>query len=122
MVEHLELGTELNLLAREIRGPRGCPNWVCLGGQTLQLRVHGAVREESDPRESGGAWGRDFEPTSPRLQRGAFTRLASQANSKLVRPTGIEPVPARGQRAALPLSYGRWCTEQELEPAEPEGT
>jgi hypothetical protein len=59
-----------------------------------------------------------FEPTSPRLQRGAFTRLASQAELKVVRPTGIEPVSARWHRAALPLSYGRpsfqeWCTEQD---------
>ena len=56
-----------------------------------------------------------FEPTSPRLQRGAFTRLASQAELKVVRPTGIEPMSARWHRAALPLSYGRpsfheWCT------------
>ena len=35
--------TELNLLAREIRGPCACPDWVCLGGQTLLLRVHGAM-------------------------------------------------------------------------------
>ena len=48
-----------------------------------------------------------FEPTSPRLQRGAFTRLASQAELNVVRPTGIEPVSARWHRAALPLSYGR---------------
>src|SRR5262245_65138318 len=31
--------TELNLLAREIRGPCACPDWSCLGGQTLVLRV-----------------------------------------------------------------------------------
>ena len=59
-----------------------------------------------------------FEPTSPRLQRGAFTRLASQAELNVVRPTGIEPVSARWYRSALPLSYGRpsfqeWCTEQD---------
>jgi hypothetical protein len=48
-----------------------------------------------------------FEPTSPRLQRGAFTRLASQAELNVVRPTGIEPVSALWHRAALPLSYGR---------------
>ena len=37
-----------------------------------------------------------FEPTSPRLQRGAFTRLASQAELEVVRPPGIEPVSAPG--------------------------
>src|SRR5262245_52352150 len=45
--------TELNLLAREVRGPCACP---------IEL-VPGV----------------GFEPTSPRLRRGAFTRLASQA-------------------------------------------
>ena len=49
------------------------------------------------------------DPTSPRLQRGAFTRLASQAELRVVRPTGIEPMSARWHRAALPLSYGRRC-------------
>ena len=34
-----------------------------------------------------------FEPTSPRLQRGAFTRLASSA--ELVRTSGIEPLARR---------------------------
>jgi hypothetical protein len=71
--------TELNLLAREIRGPCACPDlaWP-RGGQTLWLRVHGAWREGSDPANRVVP-GVGFEPTSPRLQRGAFTRLASQA-------------------------------------------
>ena len=53
-----------------------------------------------------------FEPTSPRLQRGAITRSASQAiraqgwrggcaQTKMVRPTGIEPVSVRRGAARL---------------------
>ena len=108
--------TELNLLAREIRGPCACPEWLCLGGQTLAPRAR-SDGERSDPHGLVVP-GAGFEPTSPRLQRGAFTRLASQAELNVVRPTGIEPVSARWHRAALPLSYGRpsfqeWCTEQD---------
>ena len=111
--------TELNLLAREIRGPCACPDWSCLGGQTLVLRVQRSDGERGlTPTDGLVVPGVGFEPTSPRLQRGAFTRLASQAELKVVRPTGIEPMSARWHRAALPLSYGRpsfqeWCTEQD---------
>ena len=104
--------TELNLLAREIRGPCACPDWVCLGGQTLQLRVHGAMRDGSDPREWGGAWGRFRAHLSAASTR-RFHQISFPGEFELVRPTGIEPVSARWHRAALPLSYGRWCTEQD---------
>ena len=111
--------TELNLLAREIRGPCACPRLVFLiGGQTLVLRVQRSHGETGLTPANAMVPGVGFEPTSPRLQRGAFTRLASQAELVVVRPTGIEPVSARWHRAALPLSYGRpsfqaWCTEQD---------
>lgn len=57
-----------------------------------------------------------FEPASPRLQRGAFTRLASLA--RLERPGGIEPASRRWRRRALPLSYGResWWGADGIEP------
>src|SRR5262245_61420903 len=99
------------------------------------LRVHRSDGEMGLTPANGVVPGVGFEPTSPRLQRDAFTRLASQANCRLVRPTGIEPMSARWHRAALPLSYGRrvssslveghrfrprreshakrWCTEQD---------
>ena len=73
--------TELNLLAREIRGPCACPDWSCLGGQTLVLRVQRSDGERGlTPTDGLVVPGVGFEPTSPRLQRGAFTRLASQAH------------------------------------------
>ena len=94
------------------------PRLVGLGGQTLVLRVPRSDDETGLTATNGVVPGVSFEPTSPRLQRGAFTRLASQAELKVVRPTGIEPMSARWHRAALPLSYGRpsfqeWCTEQD---------
>ena len=105
--------TELNLLAREIRGPSACPDWFAPRGPdpSAPLGVRSGGEKGLTPRMGDMVPGVGFEPTSPRLQRGAFTRLASQANSELVRPTGIEPMSARWHRAALPLSYGRWCTE-----------
>jgi hypothetical protein len=105
--------TELNLLARETRGPCACPDWSCVVGQTLVLRVQRSDGERGLTPTDRVVPTVGFEPTSPRLQRGAFTRLASQAELKVVRPTGIEPMSARWHRAALPLSYGRWCTEQD---------
>lgn len=48
-----------------------------------------------------------FEPDSPRLQRGAFTRLAYRA--ELERIPGIESGSSRWQRVARPLSYIRIC-------------
>ena len=70
--------TELNLLAREICGPCAYPDWGCLGGQTL-LRVQRSDGEMGPTPTNTVVPGVGFEPTSPRLQRGAFTRLASQA-------------------------------------------
>jgi hypothetical protein len=46
-----------------------------------------------------------FEPTSPRLQRGAFTRLASSA--KWSGRAGSNCSSERWRRSALPLSYSR---------------
>ena len=90
-------------------------------GSDLAPRATERWRDGSDPREWSGAGGRFrahlcAASTSWRSQASlgrAFTRLASQAIRDLVRPTGIEPMSARWHRAALPLSYGRWCTEQD---------
>src|SRR5262245_49655587 len=59
-----------------------------------------------------------FEPTSPHLQCGAFTRLASQAvrfgllaeaakRRRLARTAGIEPAPPEWRSGTLPLSHVR---------------
>src|SRR5712691_10051385 len=56
-----------------------------------------------------------FEPTSPRLRRGAFTRSAFSA--ELERPAGNDPASSRWQREALPLSYGRVVCGAGFEPA-----
>ena len=59
-----------------------------------------------------------FEPTSPRLQRGAFTRLASSA--ELARTPVIETGSPEWRSGARPSSYarngGKW-TESNLLPA-----
>src|SRR6516165_5398305 len=60
-----------------------------------------------------------FEPTSPRLQRDAFTRLASSAES--VRTPVIETGSPEWRSGARPSSYaredgGKW-TESNLLPA-----
>ena len=60
--------------------------------------VQPSARPELVPR-------RGFDPRSPALQAGAFTRLAYEAN--LERPAGNDPASSRWQREALPLSYGR---------------
>ena len=49
--------------------------------------------------------GRGFEPRSPRLRRGAFTRLAYQAF--LVRMPVIETGPDEWRSSARPSSYTR---------------
>ena len=71
--------TELNLLAREIREPRACPeDWIASRGSAPCMELW---RDGFDPRECKILVpGAGFEPASPRLQCGAFTRLASQAN------------------------------------------
>ena len=56
-----------------------------------------------------------FEPTSPRLRRGAVTRSAFSA--ELERPAGNDPASSRWQREALPLSYGRVVCGAGFEPA-----
>src|SRR5262245_42579516 len=78
MVEHL--GLEANSISLQGRSavPARAPKGVLRGPDPCSACTE-RWREGSDPRE----WvvpGVGFEPTSPRLQRGAFTRLASQAN------------------------------------------
>ena len=75
--------TELNLLAREIRGPCACPDWFAPRGPdpSAPLGVRSGGEKGLTPRMGDMVPGVGFEPTSPRLRRGAFTRLASQANS-----------------------------------------
>ena len=59
-----------------------------------------------------------FEPTFPRLQRGAFTRLASWANIWSGRRVPI-PLPRAWRARALPLSYVRiWWVWHGIEPAQ----
>ena len=51
--------TELNLLAREIRGPCACPGFCfAQGARPSCSACSERWREGSDPREWGGAWGR----------------------------------------------------------------
>ena len=94
------------------------------GARPSDSRVHAAVAKRSDPRVCTVLVpGAGFEPAFLRLRRSAFTRLASQAYLRLVRPTGIEPMSARWRRTARPLSYGRVLVHRAgLEPAEPIGT
>jgi hypothetical protein len=127
--------TELNLLAREIRGPCACPDLGLPWGPDPWLRVHGALaRTGSDPAKmkEGGAWGRfrahlsaasarryhqisfpgemrlaQVRGLSSNRSRGAQGWRGGCAQAGVVRPTGIEPVSVRGQRTALPLTYGR---------------
>lgn len=63
-----------------------------------------------------------FEPTSPRLQRGAFTRLAFQAN--LERKAGTDPAAstlARSRSAIELLPLGGCGTESNLHSTEAPG-
>ena len=81
-MEHLGLEPSSISLQGRYADPARAPNGLSKRGQTLRLRVHGAMarREGLTPRMGDMVPGVGFEPTSPRLQRGAFTRLASQAN------------------------------------------
>src|SRR5262245_21356093 len=72
--------TELNLLAREIRGPCACPVDALSEGVRPAPRAR-SYGEMGPTPANGMVPGVGFEPTSPRLQRGAFTRLASLACS-----------------------------------------
>src|SRR5262249_25273140 len=116
--EHLGLEPSSTSLQGRSADPARAPIGLVIGGQTLVLRVQRNDGETGLTPTDGVVPGVGFEPTFPRRQRGAFTRLASQADFNVVRPTGIGPVSARWHRAALPLSYGRpsfqaWCTEQD---------
>src|SRR5262245_35965373 len=86
--------TELNLLAREIRGPCACPDWSCIGGQTLVLpRATERWRDGSDPHGWGdGAWGRFRAHLSA-----ASTRRFHQISF----PGGIEGGAADGTRTRV---------------------
>ena len=81
-MEHLGLEPSSISLQGRYADPARAPIGFAQWGQTLQLRVHGAMarRKGLTPRMGDMEPGVGFEPTSPRLQRGAFTRLASQAN------------------------------------------
>ena len=106
MVEHLGLEPSSISLQGRSADPARAPVFALPRGPDPHAPRARSDGETGLTPANGLVPGVGFEPTSPRLQRGAFTRSASQANW-MVRPTGIEPVSARGQRAALPLSYGR---------------
>jgi hypothetical protein len=81
-VEHLGLEPSSISLQGRYAGPARAPIGFALGGQTLRLRVQRSDGEKGGSDPANGVTvvpGVGFEPTSPRLQRGAFTRLASQA-------------------------------------------
>jgi hypothetical protein len=82
LVEHLGLEPSSISLQGRYADPARAPIGFTLGGQTLRLHVQWSDGEKKDltPRMGDMVPGVGFEPTSPRLQRGAFTRLASQAN------------------------------------------
>jgi hypothetical protein len=63
--------------------PARAPIGFALGGQTLQLRVHGAMarREDLTPRMGDMVPGVGFEPTSPRLRRLGVAKLRLDALS-----------------------------------------
>ena len=64
---------------------------------------------------------RGFEPRSPRLQRGAFTRLAYQA-SELARPARIELASSEWHSEAQPIDQGRkWWEVDGIEPLAAKG-
>src|SRR5262249_5727852 len=111
--------TELNLLAREIRGPCACPDWVYPRGPDPPApRATERWREEgSDPANGHGAWGRFRAHLSAASTR-RFHQISFPGEWLMVRPTGIEPVSVRWRRTALPLSYGR-VHRAGLEPAKP---
>jgi hypothetical protein len=112
--------TELNLLAREIRGPCACPDWVCPKGARPcgSAGEGGAVREGSEPTNWDiGAWG-GFRAHLSAASTRRFHQISFPGEWRLVRPTGIEPVSVRWRRTALPLSYGR-VHRAGLEPAKP---
>ena len=82
MVEHLGLEPSSISLQGRYADPARASMGFTLGGQTLRLRVQRSDGEKGGSDPANGVTmvpGVGFEPTSPRLQRGAFTRLASQA-------------------------------------------
>ena len=123
MVEHLGLEPSFASLqgrpADPARAPIGFSQW----GQTLQLRVHGAMarREGLTPRMGEMVPGVGFEPTSPRLQRGAFTRSASQAKSIGAADGNRTHVCAWATHGSA-IELRTLVHRAGLEPAEPEGT
>ena len=55
-----------------------------------------------------------FEPTSPRFQRGAVTRSASQAKRELVRTRRIELLSPEWRSSIEPINYIRRIFREEL--------
>ena len=114
--------TELNLLAREICGPCACPDWVCLGGQTL-LRVQRSDGEMGlTPANEHGAWGRFRAHLSAASTRrfhqisfpGEFRIGAADGNR-----THVCALATHGSAIELRTLL---VHRAGLEPAEPEGT
>ena len=79
MVEHLELEPSSISLQGRSADPARAPIGFAWGPDPL-LRVQRSDGETGLTPANTVVPGVGFEPTSPRLQRGAFTRLASQAN------------------------------------------
>ena len=70
--------------------------------------------------------GRGFEPRSPALQAGAFTRLAFRASARsrapsrdMVRPARIELASSEWHSEALPIDQGRMVGNRGIEPRVP---
>jgi hypothetical protein len=67
----------------------------------------------SDPANARSwSWGRFRDHLSAASTR-RFHQISFPGKFPLLRPTRIELVPVQWRRTVLPLSYGRWCTEQD---------
>ena len=112
--------TELNLLARGIRGPCACPGSVCLGGHTLAPRVRSDC-EKGLAHELGGAWGRFRAHLSAASTR-RFHQVSFPGELRIGAADGnrthVCVVATHGSAIELRTLVHR----AGLEPAEPEGT
>src|SRR5262245_53612788 len=119
MVEHL--GLEANSISLQGRSavPARAPKGVLRGPDPCSACTE-RWREGSDPTN----WvvpGVGFEPTSPRLQRGAFTRLAAQAMRTGAADGNRTHVCALAMHGSA-IELRTLVHRAGLEPAEPEGT
>ena len=97
--------TELNLLARENRGPCACPDWGLPDGARPfgSIRRKERWREGSDPANSDiGAWGR-FRPHLSAASTRRFHQISFPGTENLERSTRLELVSVRWRRTALPF-------------------